>query len=166
MKTTLVKIMSVAVAAAAFYSVSVIAIQAQQIQGKAITIKRDAKSKSIRQVFSEAEVDYGKYQTAFWNWSGNNANVPTNCVLEVDTITLNYFPAGGGSVGRADLVGRDSGGNAIWRLQVVYAEPQKTTHLTFPKGLRLEAGGHVEVGFVNDGPGTIFASFNGRLIQD
>ncbi len=158
--------MSVAAAAVAFCSVSVIAIQAQQIQEKAITIKKDAKSKSIQQVFSEAEVDYGKYQTAFWNWSGDNANVPTNRVLEVDTITLNYFPAGGGSIGRADLVGRDHSGNAVWRLQVVYVKPQTTTHLTFPKGLRLQAGGYVEVGFVNDGPGTIFASFNGRLIQD
>jgi hypothetical protein len=117
-----------------------------------------------QQVFSEGEVDFGGYQTLFWNWSGENSKVPAKRVLELTTITLSYFPTGTGTVGRADVSGRDSGGSAVWRLQVVYVEPKKTRHLTFPKGLQLEAGGHVEVGFISDGPGKIFVSANGQLL--
>jgi len=119
-----------------------------------------------QQVFSEDDVEFGGVKPLFWNWSGDNSKVPTNRVLEIATITLNYFPEGGGSLGRADVAGRDSGGSAVWRLQVVYVEPKKTRHLTFPKGLHLEAGGHVEIGFTNDGPGKIFVSINGILIAN
>jgi hypothetical protein len=78
-------------------------------------------------------------------------------------VTFNYFPAGGGSLGRADISGRDSSGTAVWRLQIVYVEPKKTVHLTFPKGLMLLENGHVEIGFTSEGPGTIFVSVNGTL---
>jgi hypothetical protein len=118
-----------------------------------------------QQVFSEGEVEFGDYQTLFWNWSGDNSSIPTDHILEISTITLNYFPKGAGSVGRADVAGRDSNGNAVWRLQVIYLEPKKTSHFTFPKGLRLAAGGHVKIGFVDDGPGTIFVSINGALVH-
>jgi hypothetical protein len=76
-----------------------------------------------------------------------------------------------GTVGRADIAGREGGtgtvgtGNAVWRLQAIYVEPYKTVHLTFPGGLSLKAGGHVELGFVIDGPGTIFVSANGKLVS-
>ncbi len=117
-----------------------------------------------QQVFSEQEVDFGTSQKKlFWNWAGDNSTVPKNRTLDVTTATFNYFPKGGGSVGRADLSGRDANGTAVWRLQIVYIEPKKTVHLTFPKGLMIGAGGHVEIGFTSDGPGTIFVSLNGTL---
>ncbi len=117
-----------------------------------------------RQVFSEVEADFGNYNKLAWSWSGNNAIVPKNNILEITTLTFSYFSAGGGAVGRADVSGRDSSGTAVWRVQSVYVEPKKTVHLVFPKGLKLGAGGYVELGFVNDGPGTIFMSANGTLI--
>ena len=55
-------------------------------------------------------------------------------------------------------------GTAVWRVQIVYVEPQKTEHLPFPVPLRLGSGGHVEIGFSSNGPGTIFVSMNGRLV--
>ena len=118
----------------------------------------------IQQVTADAEVKFGGYRRVDWMWQGDNSTVPAKHTLEVDTITLNYFPEAGGTLGRADLIGRDAGGTAVWRLQVVYVEPKKTRHLTFPKGLRLEAGGYVEIGFTSEGPGTIEASFNGSLV--
>jgi hypothetical protein len=117
-----------------------------------------------QQVFSEQEVNFGtSQQKLFWNWTGENSTVPAGKVLDVTTVTLNYFPKDGGSVGRADLSGRDSTGTAVWRLQIVYVEPKKTVHLTFPKGLLLKAGGHVEIGFTSDGPGAILVTVNGTL---
>ena len=53
----------------------------------------------------------------------------------------------------------------MWRLQAVYAEPNKTVHLTFPKALSLEAGGHVEIGFVEEGPGAILVEANWVLVR-
>jgi hypothetical protein len=53
----------------------------------------------------------------------------------------------------------------MWRLQAVYAEAKKTVHLTFPKALRLEVDGHVEIGFVEEGPGTILVEANGVLVR-
>jgi hypothetical protein len=129
--------------------------------------KQKAKDKEtimMQQVFSDGEVEFGSIQPLFWNWTGDNSKVPTNYVLEVGTITLNYFPEGGGSLGRADVAGRDLGGSAVWRVQVVYVEPKSTRHLTFPRGLRLEAGGHVEIGFTSEGPGKILVSINGILV--
>ena len=118
-----------------------------------------------QQVYSEASVDFGSYRKLFWGWSGDNSVVPQNTILEITTLTFSYFPSGGGTVGRADVIGRDSSGTAMWRVQIVYVEPKKTVHLVFPKGVRLEASGYVEIGFVNDGPGTIFMSANGMLLS-
>ena len=118
-----------------------------------------------QQVFSEVQVEYGNITKLSWSWSGDNSVVPPNKILEITTLTLNYFPSEGGTVGRADIAGRNSSGNAVWRLQVVYVHPKQTMHLPFPKALRLEAGGHVELAFVVEGPGTIFMSANGTLLD-
>jgi hypothetical protein len=119
----------------------------------------------MQQVFSDASVDFGQAaQQLFWNWSGDSGTVPPHQALEIGTITYNYFPSGGGTLGRCDASGRDANGNAVWRVQVVYVEPNKTKHLTFPVPLRLDAGGHVEIGFTSDGPGTIIVEMNGRLV--
>jgi hypothetical protein len=67
-------------------------------------------------------------------------------------------------LGRADIAGRDSSGTSVWRLQIVYVEPKQTVHLTFPKALGLEGGGHVEIGFVVEGPGKITVDANGVLV--
>jgi hypothetical protein len=116
------------------------------------------------QVFSEQEVNFGGTVHFFWNWSNPNDIVPQQRILEIETLTLNYFPTGGGTVGRADVAGRNASNAAVWRVQVVYVEPKKTVHLTFPRGLRLDAGGHVELSFTSDGPGTILVSANGILV--
>jgi len=115
------------------------------------------------QVFSEHEVNFGTYAKFAWGWPGNNVIVPPNQTLTIFTATFNYFPSGGGTLGRADLTGRDSNANAVWRTQVVYVHPKTTNHLTFPGGLLLLAGGYVEVGFIAEGPGTIMVSLNGHL---
>ena len=120
------------------------------------------------QVNSQCSVDFGGYTTCHWVRGGGTGFtfVPNKMTLEITSATFAYFPAVGGTVGRADLAGRDSGGTAVWRTQIVYIEPKKTVHLTFPVGgLRLDAGGHVEMGFVSDGPGTIFLSVNGQLLK-
>jgi len=101
------------------------------------------------------------------NWVGaafgSDGSVPANHTLEITTLTLNFFPKETGTLGRADVAGRDVTGVSVWRLQIVYVEPKKTLHLVFPKALRLEAGGHVEVAFLDEGPGTIFVEANGVL---
>jgi hypothetical protein len=117
----------------------------------------------VQSAYSEHSVTFGSYEKVFWNWSGDNSKVPAGQTLVVTSITLNYFPADGGTVGRADVTGRDGAGTAVWRLQIVYVEPKKTKHLPFPLGLRLEADGYVEVGFIDDGPGEVFVSLNGQL---
>jgi hypothetical protein len=117
----------------------------------------------MKQVFTEGGADFGNYQRLFWNWAGDNSKVPPKKVLDITSATFSYFPSGGGTVGRADLTGRDASGTAQWRVQIVYVEPKKTVHLTFPNSLSLEAGGYVEIGFVEDGPGKIFVSLNGKL---
>jgi len=118
------------------------------------------------QVFSEQEVTSGNAAVKLlWNWPNPNDKVPTAKVLNVYTITANYFPTGTGVVGRLDISGRDAASSAVWRQQIVYVEPKKTVHLTYPQGLRLTAGGHVEIGFTSDGPGTIFVSANGQLVD-
>ena len=118
-----------------------------------------------QQVFSEQALAFGKYMRFFWSWPGDNSVVPASTRLDITALTFSYFPANGGSVGRADVAGRDVNGNAVWRVQIVYVEQHKTVHLTFPGGLSVEAGGFVEMGFVNDGPGEIFASANGKLVE-
>jgi hypothetical protein len=118
------------------------------------------------QVFSEAVVEVGQFRRLVWLGTGVNfSTVPPKKRLETTTLTLNYFPAGTGTLGRASIAGRNSASLAIWRLQVVYVEPRKTVHLTFPGALRLEAGGYVELGVSADGPGSIFISANGALMD-
>jgi hypothetical protein len=117
-----------------------------------------------QQVFSSGEVQFGKAEEPlFWSWSGDNSKVPVDSVLVIGTITLNYFPKDGGTVGRVDVVGRNAAGNAVWRIQTTYVEPKKTCHLTFPRGLRLVTGGKVKIGFTSEGPGTITVDINGIL---
>jgi hypothetical protein len=54
-----------------------------------------------QQVYSEVEAFFGKqYAKLFWPWSAPNNVVPPNKILEITTLTLNYFPDGGGTVGR------------------------------------------------------------------
>jgi hypothetical protein len=123
-----------------------------------------------QQVYSPQEVDFGQYIKMFWvqGFSGDGSIVPPNHTLEITTLTLHYFPkATGGTLGRVDISGRDAAdlgtGTAIWRVQVVNVEPKKTVRLTFPKALQLKAGGHVEIGFVEEGPGRIMVEANGVL---
>jgi hypothetical protein len=127
---------------------------------------------SEQQVYSTQEVDFGAgYEKMFWvqGFAGDGSVVPADRTLEITTLTLNFFPNGtGGTVGRVDIAGRDapdlSTGTSVWRLQAVYVEPKRTLHLTFPKALRLEAGGHVEIGFLDEGPGTMSVEANGLLV--
>ena len=119
----------------------------------------------MQQVYSDRSVDFGQAaEKMFWNWSGDNSTVPPNRSLEIGAITFNYFPAAGGTLGCCDASGRDTNGTAVWRVQIVYVHPNRTKHLTFPVPLTLEAGGHVEIGFTSDGPGTISVGMNGRLV--
>ena len=124
------------------------------------------------QVYSSQEVDFGQYVKMFWvqGFAVDGSVVPPKHTLEIGTLTINFFPkATGGTIGRVDICGRNapdlSTGTAMWRLQVVYVEPKKTVHLTFPTALRLEAGGHVEIGFVDEGPGTVMVEANGVLVK-
>ena len=119
------------------------------------------------QVYSSQEVDFGSSAKLFWvqGFDGDNSVVPAHRILEITTLTLNFFPKDtGGTLGRAGISGRDAAGTTMWCVQVVYVEPKKTVHLTFPKPLRLEAGGHVEIGFTSEGPGTISVDANGVLV--
>jgi hypothetical protein len=127
---------------------------------------------SEQQVYSSQEVDFGSYVKMFWvqGFAGDGSVVPANHTLEVTTLTVTFFPnQTGGTLGRIDISGRDAPdletGTAMWRLQFVYVEPKKTVHLTFPKALRLGAGGHVEIGFVEEGPGTILVEANEVLVK-
>ncbi|MCW2508064.1 MAG: hypothetical protein JWP68_1212 [Modestobacter sp.] len=120
----------------------------------------------MQQVYSEAQVNFGQAGVPMqWNWGGGNVvPVPRFHAVEIGAITLNFFPAAGGSLGRCDAAGRDATGTAVWRVQIVYVEPQKTTHLPFPVPLRVEGGGHVELSFTSEGPGSLFVSMNGHLV--
>jgi hypothetical protein len=126
---------------------------------------------SEQQVYSSQEVDLGGYIKMFWvQGFADGSTVPPHHTLEITSLTVNYFPKEtGGTLGRVDIAGRDTAdlgtGTAMWRLQGVFVEPKKTLHLTFPKALRLGAGGHVEIGFVDDGPGTILVEANGVLVK-
>jgi hypothetical protein len=118
----------------------------------------------MQQVFSSTSVEFGQEgQKLDWTWTGDNQRVPPQKTLEIGAITYNYFPSGGGTLGRCDASGILNG-TTVWRVAIVYVEPNKTKHLTFPLPLRLDAGGHVEVGFIADGPGMIFVEMNGRLV--
>src|SRR5882672_11021134 len=117
----------------------------------------------MQQIFTDSEVKFGEVRAVDWNWGGDGEKVPQNKVLDVFTMTLNYCPEGTGTLGRIDIAGRDSGNSAVWRVQIVYVEPKKTRHLTFPKGLRLEEDGYVELDFTSEGPGKIHVGLNGFL---
>jgi hypothetical protein len=118
----------------------------------------------MQQVFAENSVDFGQAaEKMHWNWGGDITTVPPDKALEIGAITFNYFPSGGGTLGRCEARGRDANGAAVWSVQIVYVQPNRTRHLTFPLPLKLDAGGRVEIGFTSDGPGTIFVSMNGRL---
>jgi hypothetical protein len=125
------------------------------------------------QVYSPQSVDFGGYVKMFWvqDFTGDGSVVPEGYTLKISTLTLNFFPGNtAGTLGRADIAGRDaadlSTGTAVWRIQTVYIEPKRTVHLTFPGSLRLESGGHVEIGFVDEGPGSILVEANGVLIEN
>ena len=123
-----------------------------------------------RQVFSPTSVDLGQSQRASWlNWPvANTSVVPAGYTLEVTTITCNFFPSAGATLGRANISGRDAPdlgtGNAVWYFQALYVEPRRTLHLTFPDGLLVEENGHVAIGFYNEGPGTLFIELHGALV--
>jgi hypothetical protein len=108
-------------------------------------------------------VEFSKMSQLMWPWGG--VAVPKKKMLELTTLTLNYFPSKGGKVGRAGIEGRDSANNAVWRLQCVYVEPLKTVHLIFPKGLKLKAGGSVALLFPDNGPGTVTMEATGTLVS-
>ena len=122
------------------------------------------------QVYSPGEVEFGNIVKLVWvrGFPGDGGTVPPNHVLNITSISLNFFPEGTAVVGRANLSGRDGPdvgtGSTVWGLQIVYVDPKKTMHLTFPNPLRLEAGGHVELAFLDDGPGTITVDVNGVLV--
>ncbi len=122
------------------------------------------------QVYSAADVPFGRYVALDWvQGFPTGSIVPADQTLEITTLTVNYFPEDtGGTLGRLDISGRNSAqvgtGTAIWRLQILYVEPHKTLVLTFPRPLRLQAGGHVEAGFIKEGPGMIFVEANGDLV--
>ena len=120
----------------------------------------------VQQCFSEEEVNFGVAgQMVNWMASATQLfqRVPSGRTLSVNTATVSYFPTGTGTVGRVDICGRDTADTAVWRLQCVYVAPNQTVHLPFPKGMLLEQGGHVELSFTADGPGTIFVSLNATL---
>jgi len=121
---------------------------------------------SVLQVYSSQEVTFGHIVKMYWvqGFGSDALTVPPNKTLEITTLTVNFFASSVGTIGRADICGRNAAGTSMWRLQGVYAEPKKTVHLTFPAALRLEAGGYVEIGFTSEGPGTIFVEANGQLI--
>src|SRR5260370_40454310 len=116
-----------------------------------------------QQVYLIASLDSGTERLT-GNWGGkDDATVPKGMVLVISTLTFNFFPKGTGTLGRAGITGRDSAGVAVWRLQNVFMEPKKTLHLPFPAGLRLEAGGSVELTVTAEEPGSVTAEANGLL---
>ena len=129
----------------------------------------------LQQAWAEYGAQYGAGPGKPW-WTvpviGQFQEVPAGQVLKVYTATLSYLPESpDGKIGRADVCGRDAAGAAVWRLQIVYVEPQRTLHLTFPQGLLVESGGWVEVFASPDGdaspnptgPGLMWVSFTATL---
>ena len=117
------------------------------------------------QVSSVLSVSVGASRILHWNWTGraNNSDVPLKTVLDISTLTFNYFPlSGAANVARAVIDGRDSKGTLVWNVDV-YVEKEKTLHLPFPLALRLEPGGHVEVTAGSD-VGVVVRA-NGRLVD-
>jgi len=95
---------------------------------------------------------------------GQFQDVPAGELLRIYTATLSYLPEDPkATIGRADLAGRNAAGTAIWRLQIVYVEPQRTLHLTFPQGLTVGAGGWVEVFASADGDASPHPTGTGEI---
>jgi hypothetical protein len=127
---------------------------------------RRKKMATEQQVFAGAGVKLDHIENLSWSWEGDDViAVPQGKVLVVGTLTLNYFPTPDNTLARAEITGRDSNDAAVWRLQTIYVEPKKTVHLTFPQGLRVEAGGYVEIGSMYEGAGPIFLNANGILLS-
>jgi hypothetical protein len=120
------------------------------------------------QVFSLVNQAAGSSGIFHWNWTGraNNSNVPAKTVLDITTLTFNYFPpSGAANVARAVVDAFSATGpkgTKVWEVDV-YVEKEKTLHLPFPIALRIEAGGYVEVT-----PGSavgVAVNANGRLVD-
>jgi hypothetical protein len=90
---------------------------------------------ATQQIGTAGAVDFGNYSTIYWpNFTNGGSDVPDRQVLEITTLTLNYFPGeSAGVLGRADIAGRDAAQTAVWRLEIVYVEPKKTVHLVFQR---------------------------------
>jgi hypothetical protein len=115
-------------------------------------------------VTSAAGVNLGESSSLFWTgFAGDGSIVPPKHTLQITSLTFAFFPADGGVIGRANISGRDSAGSSVWSLQTVFIPPLTTIHLPFPGGLILPAGGHVEIGFFDHGPGSITLDANGLL---
>jgi hypothetical protein len=127
-----------------------------------------------QQAWSDGGADYGAAPAKVW-WPAppdqQFQDVPAGQLLKIYTATLSYLPESPqGTVGRIDICGRIAG-DAIWRLQVVYVEKQRTLHLTFPQGLEIGPTGYLEVFASLDGdatpnptgPGSIHYSFTATL---
>jgi hypothetical protein len=116
-------------------------------------------------VTSSAEVELGNSTKLIWSgFSGDGSTVPSGHTLQITTLTFAFFPNPGGAVGRANIAGRNAAGSAVWNLQTIFVPPLTTVHLPFPAGLVVPAGGHVELGFFDHGPGTIALDANASLI--
>jgi hypothetical protein len=118
-----------------------------------------------QQVSSVLSVVAGASRILHWNWTGraNNSNVPLKTVLDISTLTFNYYPSSGAAnVARVVVEGGDSKGTLVWVVDV-YVEKEKTHHLPFPLALRLEPGGQVEVTAGSDVGVVVIA--NGRLVD-
>jgi hypothetical protein len=116
-------------------------------------------------VTSAAAVDIGQSTKLFWTgFAGDGSIVPPGHTLQITALTFAFFPKNDGVIGRASISGRNAAGSSVWSLQTVYVPPLTTIHLPFPAGLVLPAGGHVEIGFLDHGPGTLTLDANGLLI--
>jgi hypothetical protein len=114
---------------------------------------------------SAAAVDIGQLRRLFWTgFAGDGSIVPPGHTLQITALTFAFFPKNGGVIGRANISGRDAGGSSVWSLQTVYVPALTTIHLPFPAGLILTAGGHVEIGFFDHGPGTLTLDANALLV--
>jgi hypothetical protein len=115
-------------------------------------------------ITTAAGVDLGQSRSLIWaGFAGDGSIVPPKRTLQIMSLTFAFFPANGGSIGRANISGSNSAGASVWSLQTVYVPPLTTIHLSFPGGLIVPAGGHVEIAFLDHGPGTIVLDANGLL---
>jgi hypothetical protein len=117
-------------------------------------------------VTSGAAVELGQSTKLFWGgFAGDGSMVPPGHTLQITALTFAFFPNPGGVVGRASISGRNAAGSSVWSLQTVFVSPLTTLHLPFPAGLLIPAGGHIELSFLDHGPGTITLDANGLLMS-